>query len=74
MSAARRARVLYRLNSPTVGIRPDEAGRRVIFTMPVGALISVEAVADELGILPINFEGETVLMFQRDVEDRAERT
>jgi hypothetical protein len=74
MSAgARHASALYRLNSPTVGIRPDEAGRRVVFTMPAGTLISIEAVANEMGLVPINCEGEMVLMFRRDLEDRAER-
>ena len=69
---------LYRISAPTVAI-VQEDGKPVAQIVPEGSTVNIPdlaAVADDapqgLGLIEAIWEARTILMFARDVRDRAE--
>lgn len=64
--------VRYHVLSPFIAIKPLEDGYKIV-TVPTGCIIEIAGEVQRSGLVDVAFEGETVAVFMRDIEGRAER-
>src|SRR5947209_530567 len=63
----------YRLTTPLTAIRESDGnGRRTLLSIPVGAIVQVVSEAQGSGLVEVSFDGETVSIFLKDLENRSE--
>jgi hypothetical protein len=53
--------------------RGGSDGRMVFVTVPARALVQITGEVQQSGLVDVVFEGRTIAMFLRDIEDRGER-
>lgn len=64
--------VRYHVLSPFIAIKPLEDGYKII-TIPTGCTIEISGEVQRSGLIDVVFEGETVAVFLRDIDGRAEQ-
>ena len=63
----------YRLNTPLVAIKmPVDGAHGVLITVESGSIVVVVGEARKTGLIDVSYTGETVAIFVRDLEDRAD--
>jgi hypothetical protein len=70
MSANRLVSGRLEVTSPFLAVRNND-GRRSLVTVSRGAIVDVAGAFDENDMVAIHFEGELLLAFGRDVEERS---
>ena len=64
--------IQYRAISAMLAVRsPTEPDRRAFLTVSPGTIVTIEGVPNQDGIVNAAINGEQVLVFQRDLDDRA---
>jgi len=61
----------FRILTPTLGIQVIE-GERIPVTIPADATVAVTGTRDAEGLLTIDWDGRTLLMYCHDLDERAE--
>ncbi|HTR34567.1 MAG TPA: hypothetical protein VMH80_01615 [Bryobacteraceae bacterium] len=61
----------FRILTPTLGIEVVE-GERIPVTIPVDATVTVTGAQDAEGLLTIDWNGKSLLMYCHDLDERAE--
>jgi hypothetical protein len=62
----------FRIISPILGVHPVHR-RGHLVNIPVGAVITTLADLREPGLVAVTFDGEDLLVFTRDIQERTER-
>ena len=63
----------YRLTTPLTAIKESDGnGRRTLLSIPAGAIVQVVSEAQGSGLAEVSFDGDTVSIFLKDLEDRSE--
>jgi hypothetical protein len=64
--------IQYRAISALLAVRfPMESDRRAFLTVSPGTIVKIEGEPNQDGIVNAAINGEHVLVFQRDLDDRA---
>ena len=61
----------FRILTPTLGITVLD-GDRIPATIPENAIVTVTGTADVEGLLSVEWEGASLLMYVQDLEERGE--
>ncbi len=60
----------YRLASPTVAIRHEADGQYAFVTLPEDSLVTIYSEPGITGLVIVQWKGETISMFLRDIKER----
>jgi hypothetical protein len=62
----------YKIDSPVPAVRVKPGPNQVILcTVPTGSVLAVTSEPDSKGLVNVEYQGETLRVFQRDLNDRA---
>jgi uncharacterized protein YraI len=63
----------YRVNTAITAVKYSSDGRSRFVTIPRGVVIMVNGTPNGFNFLNVEFEGETLAIFPRDIEQHAEQ-